>query len=135
MGELPPATRTRLESYAIACYAGYEAQKKFCPSCEFSGDDDENNASELLCWVSSKNETLQAHLTLARLQARDLVERYWKEIQAVAAALLEHKTLTPEQVQEVRSKAMGLPTIVIPPVSPSQKSEIEKVVKSMRRKA
>ena len=100
LGAIPHATRGRLESYAIAAYAGYEAQKRFCPSCEFSGDDDEHNASELLSWVSSKNETLSAHLTLARLEARDLVERYWKQIEAVATALLERKTLNREEVRQ-----------------------------------
>lgn len=101
IGALPHATRGRLESYAIAACAGYEAQKKFCPGCDFSGDDDENKASELLTWLSPKDETRSAHMALARLEARDLVERYWKQIETVAEALVERKSLTRDELWEI----------------------------------
>jgi hypothetical protein len=44
---------------------------------------------------------LSAFLDYCRKRAKRLVKEWWPEIQAVARALAERKTLTSDQVQEV----------------------------------
>jgi hypothetical protein len=43
-----------------------------------------------------------------RIRAENLVERHWREIAAVADALLERRRLTYDEVRDVIKKARGL---------------------------
>ena len=49
------------------------------------------------------------YLNYMELRAERLVWQYWKEIEAVAMALLEHETLTGEQIIAVICEVNGLP--------------------------
>jgi hypothetical protein len=51
-----------------------------------------------LCGCSTK--TVEAYLRCCWCQTQDLVNRRWREIEAVAAALLERETLTYDDVIE-----------------------------------
>ncbi|MBZ5688860.1 MAG: hypothetical protein LAP86_27945 [Acidobacteriia bacterium] len=131
-GSLPPSDRIRIENYAIAACAGDEAQKRFNPHRRYQGHDDVEYAEKLLSNISGNDDICSARLKVARLEARSLVNKHWDEIEAVAATLLEHKTLTPEQAQEAWSKATRF-LIVLPKVSVPRR-EIERFAKSLRAK-
>jgi hypothetical protein len=81
--------------------AGDVAEKKFRPRRHYRGQTDLLHASDLLSCISEPNEITEARLKVAILRAQSLVELRWREITAVANALVERKTLTAKQVREV----------------------------------
>jgi hypothetical protein len=95
-----PRTHVRIENLAVMCLAGDVAERKFYPRRHFGGQKDQHEAVELLSYISGSNEIITARLKVAALQARGLVELRWQEIAAVAAALMENKTLTADQVRQ-----------------------------------
>jgi len=101
--ECPQSGRThlRMERLAIFYLSGDEAERKFSSSRRFGGHDDLHNASDVLGSISTSDEVCKARLRLARLEACDLVNCHWELIEAVATALLERKTLTPQAVRKV----------------------------------
>lgn len=89
--ELGDLTRPRLEGNVIVCLAGAEAEKAF-------GHDIET-AIDLLSRSVGSTEELRAWSRLLAIRARQLVALARSEIEAVALALLEKKTLTPRAVR------------------------------------
>jgi len=83
------------------CMAGDVAEKKFQTRRRYGGQEDRQNADDLLSYISGSYEVAAARLNVAILQARSLVEHRRREITAVANALVERKTLTAKQVREV----------------------------------
>lgn len=61
-------------------------------------DGDFRRVSQLLLAVTAEEEA-RAWVALLEVRARPLVGRYWEEIEAVAAALLEHGTLSGPDVR------------------------------------
>ena len=80
--------------------AGDIAEHKFHSRRRYGGGKDLQEAAELLSYISGSTEITSARLKVAALRAQNLVELRWKEIGAVAAALLEHRTLTADQVRQ-----------------------------------
>jgi ATP-dependent Zn protease len=98
--EISPRTHVRILDYAVMCLAGDAAQKKFNPRRRYGGQNDLHNAADLLSYISGSNKILELQLKIARLRACGLVEVRWKQIEAVAAALVERKTLNREEVRQ-----------------------------------
>jgi ATP-dependent Zn protease len=96
-----PRTHVRIEKHAVMWMAGDAAEKKFRPGRHYGGRKDLQDAADLLGYISGSNEITEARLKVAKLEAHSLVELRWREITAVANALVERKTLTAEQVHEV----------------------------------
>jgi ATP-dependent Zn protease len=94
-------THVQIENRAVVCMAGDIAEKKFRPGRHYGGQTDLKHAFNLLESISRSDEITEARLNVAILEARSLVELRWREITAVANALVERKTLTAEQVSEV----------------------------------
>jgi hypothetical protein len=87
----------KIEHKAAVNCAGDAAQKKFNPHRRRGDRNDRKEAINLLSRISGPGDVLSHRFAIAQIEARNLVNTCWKEIQAVAAALLEHKTLTPER--------------------------------------
>jgi ATP-dependent Zn protease len=99
--DVSPRTFVRIEADAVVCLAGDLAQKKIDPRRRFGGQQDLHDAVSVLSYISSgSDEILSLRLKIAKLRARDLVDDRWQEIVAVAAALLDRKTLTREDVRQ-----------------------------------
>jgi hypothetical protein len=96
-----PRTLVQIENRAAMCMAGDVAEKKFNPRRRYGGHKDLQHALDLLGYISGSIEINKARLNVAIFEARHLVEMRWIEIIAVANALMEHKTLTAEQVRDV----------------------------------
>jgi hypothetical protein len=68
---------------------------------DFQGETDRCQAADFIGYLTESDRELEAWLKLLYIQAEQLVARYWYAIEAVAAALLEHRTLNGKQVREV----------------------------------
>ena len=106
--EMSPRMHVRLLDYAVMCLAGDAAQKKFNPRRRFAAQGDRHCAVDLLSYISSSNEILELQFKIAHLRARGLVDVRWKEIEAVASALIERKTLNREEVRKAFLSTMPL---------------------------
>lgn len=100
-----PRTHVQIENRAVMDMAGDVAEKKFRPRRYYGGQTDLLHASDLLSCISEANDITEARLKVAILRAQSLVGRRWREITALANALVERKTLTAKQVREVISLA------------------------------
>jgi hypothetical protein len=101
----------RAGRHIMVCWAGQLAQRKLAPHSRWrlDGAGDTDLAMELFSHIDSHDEkarNLQVALLWRRTQL--LVELRWKEIQAVAAALLRRKTLKADDIREVVKEALGL---------------------------
>ena len=91
----------------VATYAGMEAQRRFDPSNDDGGDDDERQAF----WISSYYQVFPryiscvgddrhcAYLERLRGEARRLIRRHWSEVEMVAGLLLVHKRLDRDRLK------------------------------------
>lgn len=64
-------------------------------------------ATDLLSYISGSVEVVGARLGVAYSEATLIIESRWREVTAVAKALMEHKTLTAKQVREIILKGIG----------------------------
>lgn len=96
----------------IVSYAGLQAEKIFNPKAEEwrSGEDKDSafNLSREFCVLPKGCSCVgdEAHIEfLGKLQreARHLIRQHWSFVSTVAEALLNAKTLTGDQVEEIRS--------------------------------
>lgn len=78
--------------YVVCLFAGYVAEKRFDPNAEEGGSSSDNaKAAEVL---SRSPDLSERDL---REKADILVAKHWREIEAVAVALLEYETLEGDQ--------------------------------------
>jgi hypothetical protein len=97
-----PRVRLRLEHHIIVSFAGQLAEAKFRGRRPRWGmDGDNQQAVEMAYRVCGSRETAEAYLHYCLLASRDLVNVRWREIQALAAALLERNTLGYQSAAEV----------------------------------
>jgi ATP-dependent Zn protease len=97
----------RAEKRIIICYAGPLASRKFAPRSRWkdTGSSDFEIATDLLSHLQvpdDKCNVLYAKLLWRRAEC--LVEHHWKDICAVAKALLERRTLDQTDVIDVMSR-------------------------------
>lgn len=111
--ELNPWTdrmRLQMERYAMCALAGVAAQRRLRPSSvrSYHGSVDYANVVKRLdCFAGDDKEiTLWARLLAHRV--RNLIALRWPAVEAVAAALLERKRLTGDEVRDVIDAAYGL---------------------------
>lgn len=88
--------------HAIANYAGAEACRRAgYTDWRLGADSDYRNAMDMVNRITHDAESIRHLDAIARRRAVVLVEYYWPEIEAVATALLESKTLTGEDVSRI----------------------------------
>jgi ATP-dependent Zn protease len=104
--------RLKLETYAIFCLAGLEAQRKFRPSSarSYHWHQDYVHVLDYLDSFAEDNDEVQVWLRLLRIRARNLIATHWALVEALAAALMERKRLSGDEVRGVLfgRKPLGL---------------------------
>lgn len=95
--------RLYLERRIIVCFAGQIAEAKFLGRQPRYGMEQDNDqaidfASSLL---GGQQDTFDAYIRYCWLTTRDIVNLHWRDIEAVAVALVERKTLQHRDVLDV----------------------------------
>lgn len=106
------ATRRWAETAIMVALAGPEAEQRLTGSRNGAG------AASDDAWVHEvsvdaegyADERRQAYLRWLQLKVRDWVNdsQFWRQVEAVAAALLERETLTGAEVDRIRRQALGI---------------------------
>jgi ATP-dependent Zn protease len=94
------------DSYAIALLAGRAAQGEYAGFASL-----ENAFSD---YATLKNVLPHCYQRLGELEheARELVRKYWRGVEAIASELLNRPVLTPDEAKEIFQRAM--PDVQIP---------------------
>jgi hypothetical protein len=105
--------RLRLEETTIVSLAGEIAQRKYRPSSVYrhhAGSDRDRNFDRLSCMVGNPRE-LVAYWRWLLIRAENLVNSppRWAQIEAVAKALVERKTLSASEVRQICVDALHRP--------------------------
>jgi ATP-dependent Zn protease len=91
------------ERQIMACMAGVIAQRQFAPQSA-TADDSEFDHSVAHEWFDAlevpRGEIRDAYWHLLELRTGALVKEHWGRVERIAAALLEHETLTGAQVEQ-----------------------------------
>lgn len=118
-GELPDNghSRLKLERVVQTALAGIEAQRHLDPSSirygkfygDWDGGNDYHQAIELIDSFTSGNQETKAYLELLRIRAQNLVTSpaNWACIRALAASLLQRKSLSARQAIEIIQVTMA----------------------------
>jgi ATP-dependent Zn protease len=95
--------RFNAEDRVVVKLAGIEAQRRFNPRSvrNYHGSSDFRTAIDLLCYFVGSDAELNAYVRLLRLRARQTVQQFWVDIEAVAAALMEKKRLSGPEVKAI----------------------------------
>jgi hypothetical protein len=87
--------------------SGSEGERLLCPDGPpWPANSDLAQARSLASIVCSSTETLELYLNFCRAEAAALVAKHRESIQAVAAALIEHRTLSGDQIVAVVAKSV-----------------------------
>jgi ATP-dependent Zn protease len=101
---LTDCSRVRGESQIIVSLAGHIAELTYLGRRLFFGaEDDQRRASAIAKHLSDSLEAERALLKRLFLRASELVSARWPEIQAIATALEERKTLSHDETREIIS--------------------------------
>jgi hypothetical protein len=95
--------RIQAENEILALYAGRIAQAKYAGrGIDWGHEGDDQYAMRLATHcVSEQDDVRYAFLVYCQKQAAQAVEAWWPEIQAVAQALFERKTLSARECRDV----------------------------------
>ena len=87
--------RLRAEKAIMICLAGTLAQRRFAPRSVrlWQGESDRDLATDLALRINGSGEAATAFLAWLNLRTADLIEAAWDSVEALAGALLEHRTL------------------------------------------
>ena len=111
LGHVAHAPDEPVDGYAVSLAAGQVAEIKFrrrLPRWGSEGDDED--IIEIALARGMAPDTAAAWGRYCILMSRDLVNQYWREIQAVAAALLERETLSYQDAVDVMLNGRMKPT-------------------------
>ena len=102
-----PRMRRRVEEQIRILLAGGIAQRRMAPrSSKWAESDDRHRAVDLVLRLASPGREAGTYMKLLRIQTEQAVEREWPTICAVAEALIARRTLTGDDVKELRYRAM-----------------------------
>ena len=109
LAEWTPALRDRLEKRIRVAFAGDIAQRHFAPRSRRGDDDDLYMAAKLLLYLTRHPQMQHHWSSLLDIQTKDmLLSRFgWPFVEAVANGLLEHETLTYDDVRELYVKVLS----------------------------
>jgi hypothetical protein len=102
--EITDQSRCAMERHIIVCRAGQYAQMKFRrkrPGLESEKRDVDPAGQMALRVCGFQRRTTEAYLRYCSLCAEDLVNKYWRPIELVAAALQESRMLSRYSVSQV----------------------------------
>ena len=93
----------RAENFALVCFAGPAAQRRFNPKGyrSYHGADDIHQALGMLGYLAGDDEILAAYWKLVDLQARAFIESAvnWRTVEHLATVLLDQRTMTGTEVR------------------------------------
>lgn len=94
--------------HAIACYAGAEAVRQLRPQDDAEGgaESDTRWAEDAVNRITEDPMSLELWFALGRRRCALLVEYYRPEIKAVAAVLMNRRTLSADEVQKLVDKSL-----------------------------
>jgi hypothetical protein len=88
--------------HAIAAYAGAEALRRSgISNYDVGAEQDRSDAVDAINNITADAESIDALFALAKRRCIVLVEHYWPEIERVARALIESRSLTGEQAGQI----------------------------------
>jgi ATP-dependent Zn protease len=95
-------SNAQVEDRVLISLAGPEAERKFSGRYDHAGaSSDHDWVVDLLMKHSGSAEEVNAWSKLMHLRARGFVEHHWEDIEAVAAALLERRTIKGSDVKRI----------------------------------
>jgi ATP-dependent Zn protease len=121
-----PSDRVRMnvERYIVMCFAGELAEARFrSEHPKWGMESDDERALEMSLHICGNEEIARAFRHYCWCLSRALVAQHWREIEAMATALLERKTLNESDVSEI-----------IVPGSAALKAGLSAVSKELKRK-
>lgn len=92
-------SRSRARALIRVCLAGHLAQKMKYPRSHFGGQDDFSTAADLITYIGTQNTT-NAYMKLLELQTLDILNVFWFQVEALAQALLDQKSLSRKEVRK-----------------------------------
>lgn len=94
--------------HAVASYAGAEAlHRSGISNYQVGAEQDMRDVTDAIEQITSDAETIDALYIVAKRRCLALVEHYWPEIDRVAKALVDSRTLTGEQVGTIVRQSMS----------------------------
>ena len=103
--------RVKMERFVQVCLAGPAAQRRFKPSSfrQKNGSEDYRMATNAINYFVSSKEESDAYLKLLEIRTQQLFERpeKWAQVEALAVALLERKTLSADETAEIIQTAFA----------------------------
>jgi len=100
-----PRAQRRAENFALVCFAGPAAQRRFNPKGyrSYHGADDIHQAIGMLDYLSGGDEILEAYAKLINLRARAFIASalHWRSIEHLATTLLDQHTMAGPEVRAV----------------------------------
>jgi hypothetical protein len=101
--------RTRAERAIMICLAGPVAQRRFAPRSwrRWHGASDYVTAVDLARRINHSARAADAHLKWLDIRTEDLIESLWGPVERVAAELLAHGTLAPDEIRLLLSATGG----------------------------
>jgi hypothetical protein len=98
------------ERRLLVTLAGGFAQRRFAPRSPWRRDmrSDLELAADRIAELGHRGKVADAYQMNLELRTEALVEKHWPYIEAVAATLLEKKTMTKREVRQVINDAQGL---------------------------
>jgi len=107
--------RARLlaEKAIIVALAGQAAQRRYNPRSwrSYHGDDDRKIAVDLALRLNGSSEATSAYIKWLEIRAHDIIKQRWRQVEAVANALLEKGTLSGEELRAVILASLTGPLI------------------------
>lgn len=96
-------TRLRVERLIIVCLAGPSAQTKFHSLSwrHWHGHSDHEKATDLAMSMCGSPEQADAFIKWLEMRATDLVELHWREIEAVAMALIAKSKISGSLIHKI----------------------------------
>jgi hypothetical protein len=96
-----PAGQTAFETIVVSLAGGYAAKRFSGNGANGDGADNAYTKYLALRLAAGRANEAEALLDWLRIRAAGLVDRNWRQIQKVAAALSERGTLSGEQIEEI----------------------------------
>ena len=121
--------RGHFESDAVIALAGAAAERRFQPysvkSVKAGSRSDDNFVKDGLRFYSQHGaEEYNAYLKLLKIRAAKLVEKHWPCVEAVAAALVQRKRLSTNEVRAIVREAVPPKWISATSVKPQNRKAI-----------
>ena len=111
--EVTPRRRDAVKKEIIILLGGPYAQMRFNPRCRVQDVEstDIDNAMKLVSYLVGSEHQHKAYWVYMEACVKDLLSMHWKEIEAVAIALIEKRTLSEDDVKKIYQQTIIGPEV------------------------